>query len=175
MRQAERLYMTKHQTPVGELTLIGSDRGLREIHWPNRNGTNTMLAAHGEDHPLLKETVRQLDEYFAGRRTSFDIPLDLRGTPFQLAAWRALAEIPFGETRSYGQQAAMIGSPRAVRAVGSANGANPVCIVLPCHRVVGADGSLTGFGGGLGTKRWLLDHEARISKRASQMALTIPA
>ena len=103
---------------------------------------------------------RQLDEYFAGTRTGFDLPLDLHGTPFQLAAWHALAEIPYGETRSYAEQAARLGRPAAVRAVGAANGRNPLSIVLPCHRVIGSDGALRGFGGGLDVKAGLLAFEA---------------
>ena len=113
--------------------------------------------------PLLRRAARQLTEYFAGKRISFDLPLDLRGTPFQLAAWRSLAEIPYGSTLSYGQQAALIGRPKAVRAVGRANGRNPVPIVLPCHRIVGADGSLTGFGGGLDLKLDLLRREGALN------------
>jgi methylated-DNA-[protein]-cysteine S-methyltransferase len=111
---------------------------------------------------VLEEACCQLDDYFAGRRTSFDLPLDLQGTPFQQDAWRALAEIPFGETRTYAQQAGRLGRPSASRAVGAANGRNPLSIVLPCHRVVGSDGSLTGFAGGLETKRWLLEHERAV-------------
>jgi len=109
--------------------------------------------------PVLEAAAEQLREYFAGERTSFDLPLALDGTPFQQEAWRALADIPYGETVSYGEQARRLGRPDAVRAVGAANGANPIAIVLPCHRVIGADGSLTGFGGGLETKRRLLDLE----------------
>jgi methylated-DNA-[protein]-cysteine S-methyltransferase len=108
----------------------------------------------------------QLREYLAGDRTSFDVPLDLQGTEFQVDAWNALAKIPFGSTVSYAQQAASIGRPKATRAIGSANGRNPVVIVLPCHRVVGADGSLTGFGGGLHVKSWLLDLEKQKSAQA---------
>ena len=111
------------------------------------------------DAPVLDATVEQLDEYFAGTRTTFDVPLDLHGTPFQLAAWQALAGIPYGETRTYGEQADTIGRPTAVRAIGAANGRNPVSIVLPCHRVIGSNGSLTGFGGGLEVKARLLDLE----------------
>lgn len=160
------LYSTTHSTPVGDLTLIASDHGLRAILWPKESSRRAGIAnrpRRDPDHPILKQAAAQLDEYFAGTRTVFDIPLDLEGTPFQLAAWRALADIPFGSTTSYGQQAAALGIPTAARAVGAANGANPVCIVLPCHRVIGKDGSLTGFGGGLKTKQWLLDHEARLS------------
>ena len=111
---------------------------------------------------VLEEATQQLDEYFAGVRTSFELQLDLHGTAFQLAAWNALAEIPFGETRSYAEQAERLGRPAAYRAVGAANGRNPVSIVLPCHRVLGSDGSLTGFAGGLDAKRGLLAHERAV-------------
>jgi len=107
------------------------------------------------------ETERQLAEYFAGKRTQFDLPLDPRGTAFQKAVWRSLRQIPFGETRSYGEIASTIGAPRANRAVGAANGKNPLSIVVPCHRVIGANGALTGFGGGLETKAQLLALESR--------------
>jgi methylated-DNA-[protein]-cysteine S-methyltransferase len=166
MSSTAPLYSTVHRTPVGALTLIASDRGLRAILWenadPDRAGIHTRLTRRA-DHPILQRTGAQLDEYFAGKRTAFDIPLDLEGTRFQLSAWHALADIPYGATTTYGQQARALGTPNAARAVGAANGANPVCIVLPCHRVIGANGSLTGFGGGLAIKQWLLDHEARIA------------
>jgi methylated-DNA-[protein]-cysteine S-methyltransferase len=163
------LYSTTHPTPVGELTLVGSDQGLRAILWPKLTPARAGIHPRphrNPDHPILTRTAMQLDEYFAGSRTTFEVPLDLQGTRFQLAAWRSLADIPFGTTTSYGRQAAALGIPTAARALGAANGANPVCIVLPCHRVIGADGSLTGFGGGLPTKQWLLDHEARVLARS---------
>lgn len=159
------LYSSAHRTPVGKLTLIASDQGLRAILWPKLSSTKAGIHPRphrNPEHPILVKTAAQLDEYFAGSRTAFDILLDLQGTRFQLAAWRSLADIPYGTTTSYGRQAAALGIPTAARAVGAANGANPVCIVLPCHRVIGANGSLTGFGGGLPTKQWLLDHEARV-------------
>lgn len=159
------LYSSAHRTPVGELTLIASDQGLRAILWPKLSPTKAGIHPRPQrnpEHPILVKTAAQLDEYFAGSRTTFDLPLDLQGTRFQLAAWRSLADIPYGTTTSYGRQAAALGIATAARALGAANGANPVCIVLPCHRVIGADGSLTGFGGGLPTKAWLLDHEARV-------------
>ena len=165
MSTKPHLYSTTHPTPVGDLTLIASDQGLRAILWPRESARRAGIAnrpRRDPDHSILKQTGAQLDEYFAGTRTSFDIPLDLEGTRFQVAAWRALASIPFGSTTSYGQQAAALRIPTAARALGAANRANPVCIVLPCHRVIGADGSLTGFAGGLQTKQWLLDHEARV-------------
>ncbi|HVS06698.1 MAG TPA: methylated-DNA--[protein]-cysteine S-methyltransferase [Candidatus Dormibacteraeota bacterium] len=165
MQTKARLHSTTHPTPIGVLTLVASDDGLRTILWPRlspaRAGIHP-IPRRNPDHPILMRTAAQLDEYFAGSRTTFDIPLDLQGTRFQLAAWRSLARIPFGATTSYGRQAAALGIPKAARALGAANGANPVCIVLPCHRVIGADGSLTGFGGGLPTKQWLLDHEASV-------------
>ena len=165
MQTKAMLHSTTHPTPVGELTLVASDQGLRAILWPKLSPQRagiTPRPRRNPDHPILMQTAAQLDEYFAGSRTTFAIPLDLQGTRFQLAAWRSLADIPFGTTTSYGRQAAALGIPTAARALGAANGANPVCVVLPCHRVIGADGSLTGFGGGLPTKQWLLDHEARV-------------
>ncbi len=181
MQAKPQLYTTKHKTPVGELTLIASDRGLRAILWPNSSFAGAGIATRpgpNSEHPILRRALNQLDEYFAGSRTRFDVPLDLEGTRFQLAAWRSLANIPFGATTTYGQQAAALGIPTAARAVGMANGANPVCIVLPCHRVIGANGSLTGFGGGLHVKRWLLDHEAFVlsglNQHAGQARLPLP-
>lgn len=160
-----------YSSPVGRLTLIASDAGLRAVLWDRDDAARAGLdaappRATDDPSPVLEETRRQLDAYFAGTRTFFDLPLDLQGTPFQQEAWRALAEIPFGETRSYAQQAARLGRPNAFRAVGAANGRNPLSIVLPCHRVVGSDGSLTGFAGGIEAKRWLLEHEFSC-KRAS--------
>ena len=165
MQTKSPLYSTTHATPVGALTLIASDQGLRAILWPGESARRAGIALRprrNPEHPVLTRTARQLDEYFAGTRTVFEIPLDLDGTRFQVAAWRALAGIPFGTTATYGQQATALGVPTAARAVGAANRANPVCIVLPCHRVIGANGSLTGFAGGLAMKQWLLDHEARV-------------
>jgi methylated-DNA-[protein]-cysteine S-methyltransferase len=147
------------ETPIGALLLVASERGLRAVCFPGWKRAPHEVEG---DSAVLDEAARQLDEYFAGTRTTFDLPLDLVGTPFQLDAWRGLAEIPYGETVSYGEQAQRLGKPEAVRAVGAANGRNPLPIVLPCHRVIGADGSLTGFGGGLDTKRALLDHEAGV-------------
>ena len=156
------LISTTYESPVGVLTLVRGDSGLRAVIWPDgrldRVGLAGAVLTPGVS-PVLGTTADQLDEYFAGTRTSFDVPLDLHGTSFQLAAWRALAEIPYGETRTYGQQADRIGRPAAVRAIGAANGRNPVSIVLPCHRVIGSNGSLTGFGGGLEVKATLLQLE----------------
>ena len=149
-------------SPVGKLTLVASEQGLAAILWEHDRPRRVGLKIDGEDtrHPVLLEAERQLGEYFAGRRTAFALPLDFAGTPFQTKVWSALLTIPFGETRSYGQIARQIGSPRAVRAVGAANGRNPLSIVAPCHRVIGAAGQLTGFAGGLEVKARLLALEA---------------
>ena len=160
------------QSPIGPLTLVGSEDGLREIRWHLRLPAGDSAAleyAAGGPSGLLAETQAQLDEYFAGRRRRFTLPLDLVGTPFQVAAWLALADVPFATTVSYGEQARRLGRPAAARAVGAANGRNPVPIVLPCHRVVGADGSLTGFGGGLWRKQELLDHEAAVQRASAHI------
>jgi methylated-DNA-[protein]-cysteine S-methyltransferase len=148
-------------SPVGRLTLVATDDGLAAILWendrPRRVRVNLDVEENG--HPVLVQTERQLEEYFAGQRKRFGLTLDLSGTPFQRDVWNALLTIPFGETRSYAQIAQQIGKPTAVRAVGAANGRNPVSIVAPCHRVVGHTGELTGFAGGLDVKAHLLAME----------------
>lgn len=153
------------ESPVGILTLVATDAGLAAILWENDRPHRVRLDVDAEDatHPVLVEASRQLTEYFAGRRTNFELPLDPEGTPFQRKVWNALLTIPFGETRSYAQIAEQIGSPSAVRAVGAANGRNPISIVTPCHRVIGATGKLTGFAGGLETKARLLALEGATS------------
>src|SRR5436309_3840581 len=174
MKNKPMLHYTTHPTPVGELTLVASEHGLRAVVWPKSSLKRAGVDGRSQrnpDHPIRKTTTRQLDAYFVGELTAFDIPLDLEGTRFQVAAWRSLANIPFGTTTTYGRQAAGLGIPTAARAIGAANGANPVCIVLPCHRVIGSDGSLTGFGGGLPVKQWLLDHEARVLAASSPSPL----
>ena len=173
------LACTTMSSPIGLLTLVANDRALVTIEFEGDDDMHsdraTRLsgasgapgtAAHvaPRDHPVLAAVVRQLEEYFAGLRTEFDLPLDPSGTDFQQLVWRALRDIPYGETITYGQQADAIGRPGAFRAVGSANGRNPVAIILPCHRVVGADGSLVGFGGGLDVKRALLDLESGVQQ-----------
>lgn len=152
-------------SPVGKLTLVASDKGLVAILWENDNPRRVRLGELVEDkkHPVLCETERQLDEYFIGKRKSFSLALDMRGTRFQNDVWEALLAIPFGETRSYGQLAKQLGNPKATRAVGAANGRNPISIVVPCHRVIGSSGKLTGFAGGLDTKAHLLELESRHS------------
>jgi methylated-DNA-[protein]-cysteine S-methyltransferase len=148
-------------SPVGKLKLVASDAGLAAILWENDREDRVKLGAMTEqpDHPVLVEAVRQLSEYFAGTRRQFDLPLDFRGTDFQKSVWEALLTIPTGETRSYAEIAAQIGRPSACRAVGAANGKNPISIIAPCHRVIGSDGSLTGFAGGLEGKKYLLELE----------------
>lgn len=140
------------ETPIGHLRITADEQGICAVD-------RVLDEPRAPETPLLQACVCQLNEYFAGARFSFDLPLHENGTPFQMKCWAALREIPYGETRTYGQQAAMIGNPKATRAVGGANHRNRIMIVVPCHRVVGADGMLTGFGGGLDMKQWLLDHE----------------
>lgn len=149
-------------SPVGILKLIASDRGLAAVLWENEDPKRYRLPDLLEEgsHPVLLETERQLTEYFAGKRKRFTVALDFVGTDFQKKVWTALVAIPFGETRSYGEIAREIGHPAAVRAVGAANGRNPVSIIAPCHRVIGANGKLTGFAGGLAAKAFLLKIEA---------------
>ena len=161
------LYHATFDSPVGSLGLVASDTALVAVLWPEERDGRVRFAHAPEpgSNPVLADTAAQLGEYFDGTRRHFDLPIDLRGTEFQQQVWRALGDIPYGETSTYGKQAAAIGRPRAIRAVGSANGRNPLSIVLPCHRIVGADGKLTGFAGGLDTKRWLLDHEIAVSGR----------
>jgi methylated-DNA-[protein]-cysteine S-methyltransferase len=158
-------------SPVGRLTLVATDEGLAAILWENDPPRRVQLNIVAEDngHPVLIETERQLEEYFAGRRTAFALKLDLAGTAFQRKVWNALLTIPFGETRSYGQIAKQIGNPAAVRAVGAANGRNPVSIIAPCHRVIGSTGKLTGFAGGLDTKARLLALEGARTESLSTL------
>ena len=156
------IFTTQISSPVGVLHLAASDAALLAVVW-RRHSTPQLpfdSAPERPEHPVLAETIRQLHQYFAGRRLNFDLPLEFRGTDFQRRAWQALLTIPFGETRSYAQMARHIGSPAAVRAVGAANGRNPISIIAPCHRVIGSNGELTGFGGGMEAKAWLLAHEA---------------
>ncbi|MDF7773714.1 methylated-DNA--[protein]-cysteine S-methyltransferase [Sphingomonas sp. AOB5] len=148
-------------SPVGRLTLVASDKGLTAILWEGDRPDRVPLGPTREDrdHPVLAETERQIAAYFAGELTRFTVPLDFNGTDFQKSVWAALLTIPFGETRSYAEIAHQIGRPKAVRAVGAANGRNPISIIAPCHRVIGSNGSLTGFAGGLEAKQLLLSLE----------------
>lgn len=143
-------------SPIGILTLAADDDGLRRIDFPPPRPLPAGADWHEGSNAVLEQACTQLREYFAGARRVFDLPLSPHGTPFQREVWTALAAIPYGDTWSYRDLAARVGRPAAMRAVGAANGRNPLPIVLPCHRVIGADGSLTGFGGGLPTKAFLL-------------------
>jgi methylated-DNA-[protein]-cysteine S-methyltransferase len=164
---ASKSYVFKFvASPVGRLKLIASNEGLAAILWENDNPRRVPLSATtpDDDHPHLVAAERQLGEYFAGRRKVFDLKLDFAGTAFQKSVWQALLTIPFGETRSYAEVARQIGNPAAVRAVGAANGRNPISIVAPCHRVIGSTGKLTGFAGGLEAKAYLLALESTGAK-----------
>jgi len=160
-------YLVRIDSPVGELRLVATASALIAVLWPEERDGRVRFPIEPVDgsNAILDRTATQLREYFEGTRRTFDVPLELRGTDFQQSVWLALAEIPFAETSTYSKQAAAVGRPRATRAVGSANGRNPLSIVLPCHRIVGADGRLAGFAGGLDTKRWLLDHERTVAAR----------
>jgi len=150
-------------SPVGLLTLVANDHGLAAVLWENDDPKRVRLSPMDEDskHPVLLEAERQLQDYFAGKRKTFSLKLDFTGTEFQKKVWAALLTIPFGETRSYAQIAEQIGNPNAVRAVGAANGKNPISIIAPCHRVIGSNGKLTGFAGGMEAKAFLLKLEAK--------------
>ncbi|MEA1652161.1 methylated-DNA--[protein]-cysteine S-methyltransferase [Nitrospirillum sp. BR 11164] len=150
-------------SPIGRLTLVAGDDGLAAILWENDRPGRVRLGplVPKPDHPVLRETERQLRAYFGKELTAFDVPLSFTGTDFQKQVWRALLTIPYGEVRSYSDIARQIGNPAAVRAVGAANGRNPISIIAPCHRVVGMDGTLTGFAGGLEAKDYLLTLEGR--------------
>ena len=166
-RPTPKAYVSKTlRSPVGVLTLIASNEGLAAILWENDKPRRVPLKVLAEDctHPILVETERQLREYFAGRRKVFDLTLDPSGTEFQKKVWGALLAIPYGETRTYAEIARQIGHPTAVRAVGAANGRNPLSIVAPCHRVIGSSGALTGFAGGLDVKAQLLRLEGVAAK-----------
>lgn len=149
------------ESPLGPLLLVADDSGLRQIEFVNGRGKAQPESSWKKDPAPLEETVRQLRAYFAGDLEAFDLPLAPEGTPFQLEVWRRLCDIPYGETISYGELARRIGNPKASRAVGLANGSNPIPIVIPCHRVIGSNGKLTGYGGGLPIKEKLLALERR--------------
>lgn len=157
---------TRFESPIGELLLTASDSALTAVWFQGKGEVTAALpdAGHRPASAVLARACEQLAEYFAGSRTTFAIPLEPAGTPFQRRVWDALRAIPYGTTLSYSELARRLGDVRATRAVGAANGRNPIPIIVPCHRVVGADGSLTGFGGGLDRKRWLLEHEGALMR-----------
>ncbi|MFE9106375.1 methylated-DNA--[protein]-cysteine S-methyltransferase [Actinomadura geliboluensis] len=169
--------MTSHvvlDSPVGPLTVVAVDGGLAGLYMEKQRHLppeETFGAPGDPDTEPFATVAKQLSAYFAGELTEFDVPLNLRGTPFQQRVWAALQEIPYGRTTTYGELAVEIGSPSASRAVGLANGRNPVSVIVPCHRVVGSTGSLTGYGGGLDRKRYLLDFERRTRTAAEEATL----
>jgi len=154
-----RIYYTTMESPVGMLRLVAEELGLRTVWFVRGRKEEKPDAEWKEDAAFFVEVIRQLNAYFAGELREFEIPLLMLGTDFQKRVWKALLTIPYGETMSYGELAKKIGEPKAVRAVGAANGQNPIPIIVPCHRVIGSDGSLTGFGGGLENKKKLLELE----------------
>lgn len=164
------LFSLEVPSPLGPLRLLATDAVLVGLYMPEHKGAPERAATPAPGHPVLERCRAQLVEYFAGDRAGFDVPLAPGGTRFQRAVWDALLEIPYGQVRSYGALAARLGRPRAARAVGAANGSNPISILVPCHRVVGAGGSLTGYAGGVARKQWLLEHEQRALARGAGAA-----
>ena len=165
-------------TPVGKLLAAVSDEGVSQLRFLDGNDDAAICklrmvapaAGFGdEDHPMIIQLERELSEYFSGVRTDFSIPLHPSGTEFQRRVWEGLGQIPFGVVSSYGEQAGLFGNRKAIRAIAAANGRNPIVILIPCHRVIGANGALTGYAGGLPAKRWLLDHERRNADRSTAL------
>src|SRR5512136_491211 len=158
--------VARYESPIGPIHIEGSEAGVSRLDFVETKGTGTKRrTATGPLPAPLAECRVQLNEYFRGDRTSFSVKLDLRGTEFQKKVWAKLLQVKFGKTTTYKALAAAVGNPRSTRAVGGANHRNPVSIIVPCHRVVGADGRLTGYGGGLWRKEWLLEHERRHAQR----------
>lgn len=167
----DRILCTDIETPIGNMIIGSTDSGCCLLEFHDRGGVEKILAAiekryrreaaHG-DSEMNQLVSRQLAEYFSGNRTEFTLPLDIAGTPFEKSVWRELLATPYGATRSYGEVAVAVGRPQAQRAVGRANGANRISIIVPCHRIIEANGKLRGYGGGLWRKRWLLDHEQKV-------------
>lgn len=161
-------------TPLGRVLVVTSGQDLVGLSFDGLDRTPAVSRLPDLGSAALVEVRRQLDEYFAGIRTAFDVPLRLEGTPFQLEVWSALVDIPLGTVATYGQIARRLGRPAAARAVGAANGRNPISIVVPCHRLVGTGGDLTGYGGGLDRKQWLLAHERRVAEREAPAPRDLP-
>jgi methylated-DNA-[protein]-cysteine S-methyltransferase len=167
------MYRFVYTSPLGNVELRANDEALTAIHWPGQKHVREAAVDPGGPRAVFAEACRQLDGYFAGALRSFDLPLAASGTSFQRRVWQALVRIPFGETRSYFDVAAELGNTAAVRAVAAANARNPFSIVVPCHRVIGKDGALSGYAGGVHVKRWLLDHERRsVYGRSPQASAT---
>jgi len=167
-----KIFYLHHPCPVGELLIVSNDQAITAVHITHGKYVPAVESGWtpARFHPVLKQAQRELDDYFNGRLQSFGVAIDPVGTTFQKSAWAALTQIPFGETRTYAEQAVAIGRPRATRAVGAANGKNPISIIVPCHRVIGRDGSMTGFAGGLDAKRTLLGLEARHRTASGQFS-----
>jgi methylated-DNA-[protein]-cysteine S-methyltransferase len=161
-QETRQVLYTNFESPIGELLAVGDGRALHGLYMQAGRTAIDVRAEWQSADEAFDEVRAQLADYFAGRRTTFDLPLAMAGSPFQRRVWRALQEIPYGETTSYGEIARRVGVPSGPRAVGVANGQNPVAVIVPCHRVVGTDGSLTGYGGGLERKRLLLELEAGV-------------
>ncbi len=162
MTKEPKALFTKMDSPIGRLTLIADETHLLAILWEKEKKNRVRLPRLiAGENSLLKKTKKQLEEYFAGRRFQFDLPIAPHGTPFQIKVWHGLRKIPYGKTLCYQELATQIGSSKAVRAVGAANGKNPLSIIVPCHRVIGKNGKLTGFAGGLSVKNYLLKLESR--------------
>lgn len=155
------------ESPIGELLVLGDGAAVHSLLMNGDGDFDARKVELTRDQDAYADAIAQLGEYFAGERDVFDLDLRPSGTDFQRAVWSALAEIPFGETRSYGEIAAVVGRPKAARAVGMANNRNPIAVVVPCHRVIGANGAMVGYAGGLGRKTWLLDHERERSANSS--------
>jgi methylated-DNA-[protein]-cysteine S-methyltransferase len=165
-KPSETIYYDDMQSPIGVLRLVADEHGLREVRFAEPRHPRSTPGEWIPASEPLHSARTQLQDYFAGERVAFDLPLHPLGTPFQLSVWRELARIPYGVTASYGDIAKRIDNPAAVRAVGAANGRNPISIIVPCHRVIGSNGSLTGFGGGLPTKMFLLALEKQVASAA---------
>jgi methylated-DNA-[protein]-cysteine S-methyltransferase len=159
----------RFESPLGTLTLVNADGVLSGLYMDDPSRGPGVEEIGTPTQSGFEAAVGQLQEYFAGQRTRFELPISMVGTPFQRRVWDALKTVPYGETRSYAQVAKAIGNPAAMRAVGLANGKNPISIIVPCHRVIGSDGSLTGYGGGLERKRFLLDLESRVARRQARL------
>ncbi len=155
---------TYYKTPIGTAKIVGDEKGIQSIS--ALDDASTPLSNQKEIPTCIKDCITQLDEYFAGTRTEFDLKLNPQGTEFQQKVWKELLTIPFNKTRTYLEQTKAIGDAKAIRAVASANGKNPIWIVIPCHRVLGSDGSLTGYAGGIWRKKWLLDHENPVKQKS---------
>jgi methylated-DNA-[protein]-cysteine S-methyltransferase len=157
---------TYYKTPIGTAKIIGDNDGIQSISVLDEDFSNTIKVTEAGLASCVKECIVQLDEYFAGTRTEFDLKLNPQGTQFQQKVWKELLNTPFNKTRTYLEQSKSLGDVKAIRAVASANGKNPIWIVIPCHRVIGSDGSLTGYAGGIWRKKWLLDHENPVKQQS---------